>query len=753
MATAIFFGGRRINRPGAYSEIDATELATLAPGAVGIVALLGTAEGGKPLTVESEFSDATRPERLLQRYRSGDLRTTGQFCFEPSTDPAIPGGAQRLVNVKVNPATQSALQLADDNSDPAADLLSRDWGLFTEQISIEVQPGTTQGKHYTLTFENVTEDFDDVGADAVLDLLYTPGANGYTTMTGEVTLTQLIAAATKAAAGLDADITAQPIGPSVMSAVSDNAGDTTQTLTTYGTDATDAPVSETLSLTGLVAAVGTQVFKKVTGFLLSGATAGTVTVTDDDPATIYTIAPATLSGGLSILTNAPAAGVVTMAATADTANDAVVRGVDANGAALAERFDLTTALTTPVVGTGVFSRIDQIELGDTPAGVTVTASLNAASTTHATFDTTRKVSDRLNSLDGFTTNSLRTNTFRMVDLDSRPAATILSATVEFFADLYDFITAVNQGSQLLTATRVTGATLPPADTVGPLYLSGGTEGVPTITEWQTAFNLLKKRRVNVIVPLTRDPAVHALMASHLVYRAGKGRSEANGYAGIGTADGAGETKSSIKSQIRTLNTRHVSALSQECQRFDPDTGEATFYPPHTFAAIAGGMQAGSPVGEPLTFKRPFVTDIRQDSSWTVEDDDEELIDAGLMFAEQNDDVGIRFVRSVTTHLDDDNVVFTEMSANEAANHAIFELRSRLELKVGKRGLRGTPAVIKGLAQGVLEELLSDDIIVAFRSLTVDQIGDTFPVSVEMAPVLPINLIPTTVHLVAVRAAA
>lgn len=753
MASAIYFGGRRINRPGAYSEIDATELATLAPGAVGIVALLGTAEGGKPLTVDSTFSDATRPERILQRYRSGDLRSVSQFCFEPSTDPAIPGGAQRLVNVKVNPATQSSLQLADDNSDPAADLVSQDWGLFTEQYSIEVEAGTTQGKKYTLTFENIIEEFDNVGEDAVLDALYTPGANGYDAVIGQVTTTQFVATATKSESGLDGDITAQPSAASVLSAVSDNAGDVGQVLTVFGLDGTATPISESLTLNGLTPVVGVVPFTEVTGWSLDAVTAGTVTVTDDDPATIFAIAPAALTGGLSVLTNSPAAGVATVSADVDVVANVVLRGLDPNGAVATERFDLTTAATTPVVGTQVFSRITQIELGGVPAARTVGLAITAAATSHSTFNTTRKVADRFNSLDGFTVNSLRSNTFLMTDLDFRPAISLVGAAGEFYADLYDFITTVNNGSQLITASRVTGASLPPANTVGPIYLQGGSEGTPTITEWQTAFTLLKKRRVNIIVPLTRDPAVHALLAQHLVFRAGKGRSEANGYVGIGTADGAGETRTNIKNQIRVLNTRHISAVSQECQRFDPDTGEATFYPPYVFAAIAAGMQAGSPIGEPLTHKRPFVTDIRQDSSWTVEDDDEELIDSGLMFAELNDDVGIRWVRSVTTHLDDDNVVFTEMSANEAANTAVYELRRRLELKIGRRGLQGTVAVIKSLAQDTLEQLLTDDIIVAFRSLAVEQIGDTFPVSVELAPVLPINFIPTTVHLVAVRAAA
>jgi hypothetical protein len=244
-----------------------------------------------------------------------------------------------------------------------------------------------------------------------------------------------------------------------------------------------------------------------------------------------------------------------------------------------------------------------------------------------------------------------------------------------------------------------------------------------------------------------------LLAFHLIERAGKLRSEANGYLGVGTNGGAGETKANIKAQIQLLNTRHLSVLSQEVKRSDPDTGESVFYPPHFFGVIAAGMQAGSPIGEPLTRKRPFVSDVRNDNSWSVEDDAEEMIDAGLMMAEKVDGIGIRFVRSVTTHLDDDNVVFTEMSANESANTAIFELRRQLDLRIGQRGLSGSLASIKGLVYDTLERLVKDEIIVAYKSVSVEQIGDTFPVSVEIAPILPINFIPVTVHLVAVRTAA
>ncbi len=748
MASAIFFNGARLIQPGAYTKLDASELADLSPGAVGVVALLGTAEGGKPLSVDPTYSDASRPEKILQRYRSGNLRTAGQFAFEPSDDPAVPGGAQKIVAVKVNPATQSILTLVDDNAVAAVDLASADWGLFTSQTSIEVEAGTNSGKKYTVTFENQVEVFDDVGVDAVLDVAYAPGSNGYTTMTALINATVFKAAATKAVTGLSTGFTQPSVG--VLNVASSSAGDTSQTLTVYGLAGT-TPTKEVLTLNGTSTVTGVQSFSKVTGVKLSAAAAGTVTLKDFGAATVVALSPAATSAGLSITTNTPAAGVATVSIDTNAAVDVVVRGTDASGAAIAERFDMTTG-TTPVVGSQIFGLITQIELANVAAARTVTVAITAAQTSHTSFTTTRRVADRLNGLDGFTANSLRRNSFLMADADYRTAASILSATVTFYADLFDMIDTLNGRSQFIVATRNAAGVLPPANTSGAVFLAGGIEGVVTITQWQTAINLLKKRRVNIIVPLTDDPAVHALLATHLVQRAGKLRSEANGYVGIGDND-VGASLSTLTSRIVALNTRHISAIVQEAKRFDPDTGEATWYAPYMYAAIAAGMQAGTPVGEPLTHKRPFVLDVRNHSSFTIEDDADALIDAGAMVSERADGIGVRWIRSITTHLDDDNVVFCEMSANAAANTAIFELRRRLELKIGQRGLRGTVAVIKSIAFAELEELVRDDIIVAFKSLTVEQIGDTFPVSVQIAPVLPINFIPTTVHLVALRVAA
>jgi hypothetical protein len=761
MATAIFFNGRRINIPGAFSRIDASALASTSPSAVGIVALIGEAEGGEPLTVDESVSDMTRGGQIIDKFRSGPLKTASSFAFEPSTDEAIPGGAQRIVAVKVNPATQSTVTLADDLAADSVDLTSVDYGLFTTQINIEVAAGTTQGKLITVVFEDTTETFDDVGGDTAMTVAYAPGADGYDTMLGTLDATNFTALATKLELDLTAEITdANPAGlPAAVEVVSANAGDTTQTVTIYGLGAGSVAQQETVTLNG-VTPVPTTVFTdwiKVLGVAITGTTAGIVTVDDGAAGVIATLAAgANTTAGIVQTTNTPAAGVLTITGGADAAEDVAIFGLDAAGAPVGERFDMTSAATTPVVGTQVFSAIQVMALGD-DGGLILSASIsvNAAQTAHSAFATVQRVTDRLNSLDGFTATASVTNptTFLMTDMDFVSAVDLTGAGGAFLADLFAFIDKLESESQFVSAARATGASAVPANTTAAVFLAGGIEGVTTITQWQAAFDLLRGRRVNIIVPLTSDAAVHALLATHLVDRAGTLRSEANGYIGIGTAADAGDTLANIKSRIQTIQTRHISALIQEPERFDPDDGLATFYPPFQLAAIAAGMQAGSPIGEPLTRKRPLVTDLRNDSSWSVENDIESLIDSGAMVAEKVDGVGIRFVRSITTYLADDNVVFSEMSANESANTAVFELRTSLEAKIGQRGLIGTVAALKGLANDRLGKLIDDEIIFAFRNLQVEQVGDVFPISVEIAPILPINFIPITVHLVAARAAA
>lgn len=768
MATSIFFNGRTISVPGSYSEVDASGLEQVGLGATGIVAVLGTAEGGRPVSDITETKDFIRikkPESARTQFRSGNLREVADMLFAPAKDPNILGGAVEVVAMKVNPATQSVGVLANAYGD-CMDLTSVDYGAFTSQVNVSIGDGTSQGKLVTITFEDVVESVDDLGGDSIFKVKYVKPTGGWDTMTANIEAGgHLVCAGTRDVGGLDGQITAQPSGASVMSVASSDSGDTTQQITIYGLDDTNAAVKETLNLTGDTPVVGTQVFSKVLGARLSAAAVGTITVSDDDPATILTIAPAALTAGLAVCSTMYAAGTIDVVADAATTKNLLLVGYGSTGAVQLEK--LTLNGTTPVNGAGVFSELTYLAMGEVEAARTVTFSGEAIRTNASTQNTIQKVADYVNAravgTDGFILTVVTgMTTFDPDDLDvtngAGGAVSCLSpAEPDFYADLWAVINWMNLNSQFVNSERASGAVGgAPNNTTAPLFLAGGAEGTVVSQNWQDALNLLKKVRVNSIVALSPDPAVHAMVDAHCAYMCGIGRSERDGFVGLmnaGMTDVASKTE--VKSQIVDLNSRHIRAFAQAVERYNT-AGEREEFAPYFQAAIAAGMQAGSPVGESLTFKYANVLGLRQKSgtgSWNPTDDAEEMIQAGLCFMESVEGVGRRVVRNITTHLSSNNIAYIEGSVNEAVNFAVFNFRTNLEFAVGKKGFSGTINAGKGVAINTLGLLKDAQVIVASRSLDVELIVDVLEVSVEMAPVIPINFIKNTVHLVTIRQTA
>jgi len=767
MGTTLFFNGRLTSVPGSYSEIDASGLESVGLGANGIVAVLGTAEGGKPVSAISELTDFIRinqPSKARNIFRSGDLREVMDMLFSPSNDPDIKAGAQQVVAMKINPATQAAAVLANAYGN-ALDLLSKDYGAFTEQINVSVGTGTTKGKKITVIFENVTEAQDNVGGDVMFKVKYVKPTDGWDTMTSQVVAGgEVKALATRAVAGLDADITGPLAAPGAVEVVSGSAGDVGQRITVYGEDGTGAPKKEMLTLNGVTAVVGTQLWAtgKVLGASIEGTTVGAVVVRPAGGGTaICTVAAGTNTAkGLKYGVTMYAAGVLTLVADGATTKNVIVVGKNTSGAIVLEK--LTLNGTTPVVGTAVWSEIKALVLGEVQAARTVTASGTSAWAKVATQKTLLKLADYFNAryvagVGGFVcTLQTALTSFVLGDLDLTPAAVncLSPAEPSYYADLWAVKNWFNQNSQYVGASYSVGATGgAPSNTASPVFLSGGSEGTASFSDWQRGLNLLKKARVNSVVVLTPDPAVHAAQDAHCAYMGGIGRSERDAFVGImnaGMTDVA--TKDEAKAQIIDLNSRHTRAVAQAIERYDT-AGERREFTPPFYAAITAGMQAGSPVGTPLTHKYVNVLSIRQHSSWNPTDDADEMINAGLSFLENVESVGRRIVRNVTTHLSSNNIAFVEGSVNQAVNFATFNFRTNMEASVGKKGFAGTINAAKGVAVGTMGLLVDATILVTWRSLAIELVVDVLEVSVEMAPVLPINFVANTIHLVTVRQSA
>jgi len=749
--------------------VDASGLEQVGLGASGIVAVLGTAEGGRPVSEIDTLADYlrfTKPEAIRSTFRSGNLREVGDFLFAPAKDPNILAGAQEVVAMKVNPATASSAVFANAQGD-AMNVSSADYGAFTEQINVSIATGLNQGKLVTISFEDITEAENDLGGDDFFKLKYTGGGDAWETMVSQVIAGgSLKCDATRDTLGLDSDLVTTLAAPGAIQVVSDNSGDTTQRVTVYGLDGTGAAVRETFTLAGLTAQVGTQVFAAgdVLGVEVTGTTLGNVSVEPSGGgADVFTLTAgadpkAGLQRGKAMYVSGSA---ITLDADSAITADVIIVGLSTTGSIQLEKFSFAAA--TQVVGTANFSQITAIVLADVAAARTITSNATAAQSTQAVQNTLQKLSDFFEArydnaaTKGFVPTLVSAlTTFDPANLDVSVATqnSLDPAEAEYKADLYTIVAWINQSSELITATVATGATGgAPSNTTNPVFLSGGIEGSTAFSDWEDALNLLKQIRVNSIVVLTPDADVHAELDAHCAYMGGVGRSERDGFVGLMNAAKTDvATKAEIKSQIVNLNTRHIRAWAQTVERYNT-SGEKEEFDPHFGAAVLAGMQAGSPVGTSLTYKYMNILSLRQDASWNPTDDGEEMVQAGLVFAENNDGVGRRVVRNITTHLSSNNLAYSEGSVNEAVNLAVFNFRTQMEFAVGRQGFSGTINATKGIAINTLGLLVDAGIITSWRSLDIELVSDVLEISVELAPVIPINFVKTTVHLVTLAQAA
>lgn len=247
--------------------------------------------------------------------------------------------------------------------------------------------------------------------------------------------------------------------------------------------------------------------------------------------------------------------------------------------------------------------------------------------------------------------------------------------------------------------------------------------------------------MNTIVPATSTASIHAAVVDHCAYMGGAGKMERDCVVGAAVD----ETVAQLKTRALNLNSRHVRILGQEVSLFDT-AGAQVWQPPMFLAAIIAGMQAGAEVGEPLTNKLANVLGVRQVSSWNPVDDGEDLLAGGVAFLQLQEGRGFKVVRNVTTHLADDNLAYTEASVNQATNFAVYNLRVEMEESVGRKGFGGTINAAKGAAAGILDRLVRDGVLAAYKSPTFELTLDTLEMEVEISPVAPINFIPITVNL-------
>lgn len=558
--------------------------------------------------------------------------------------------------------------------------------------------------------------------------------------------------------------------------VSSSTSDVGVEVLLFGKDDSGALASELVTLNGTTAVETDTAWDVVYGFMLADqdedAWVGTVTLSTSsasailrksggsmtaDRITAVTAAAAAKSGGRVKplgwhVGGGQAGGGTTIAYdwTGLTGDNGIIYvGEDADG----DFQGVSKAAGTSGTTTEVFTRLDALVFEGGIGGTATNAqSISAWSLTNTSFDSLQAVANFFDAFEGvtFTLVTTKATTLDLNDLDQGSETTDATVgAVSVYGIGYDVAAELNSKSQYVeVALGTTTFTGGPLNGAG-FFLRGGVEGTTTFSDWQAALDMLRGVRVNTVVPLTSDSAVHAACVTHATYMAGPGRSERDVKLGAASA----ETLAQLKTRSRELNTRHAQLCIQDVVRFNTD-GEREQFPPYFTACLAAGMQSGAPVGEPLTWKYlNCLAIVGNDSSYTVVDDLDELIQAGLNVIEPVPNIGFRWARGVTTYLIDNNLAYIEASTNHAVNLAVYDFRRAMEAVVGRPGFDGTVATATSIAVSILGQLLSLGYITSWRNVSITLEDDVMTVDVEIAPVTPVNFVKNTIHLVSASFAA
>lgn len=280
------------------------------------------------------------------------------------------------------------------------------------------------------------------------------------------------------------------------------------------------------------------------------------------------------------------------------------------------------------------------------------------------------------------------------------------------------------------------------------YLLGGAETAATDSDWDAALEAIEDDDIQVVAVLTNSVSIMQKLPTHCVNAAVYGY-ERNAWVGCT----ANQTLANIFTNfIKLLNSRYVSLVAQEAKVTD-HVGRAVWITPEYYALMHAGAQAGTPIGTALSQKRLRILDVRQ--NWRLNQDANEAISKGICVT-MSDPVGFLVARSVTTHKEDDNPAYSEMSAWESAQGSVRFLRNHIRGVLGSTNTDISASRLEGLVKAHLTDQVDGTngvpvIIKAWRNVSIQDLGDRYRIAYELAAKEPINFIDVFASVVRIAA--
>lgn len=392
---------------------------------------------------------------------------------------------------------------------------------------------------------------------------------------------------------------------------------------------------------------------------------------------------------------------------------------------------------------------------DTTVDLLAPAGTSVQSIDLTQFSTVQQLVDAINVVPGFAASVVAgsADSPALNGLDGVTAQDIKTALYTATANLQAVVNWFNGTSQsFVSAARPANALLPPTP-ISFTYLTGGSDGVTSNTNWSNAFTALEVEDVQWITPISGDPAIAAMTDAHVQYMSTVGRMERRSICGtaLGTTDAVAETTA------QGINSDRTSLVHLGYYDYDL-TGQLSglqLYPPYLTAAILTAMFAASSPGVALTNLSIDVKGLERYLRNPTDTDP--LLLAGVLPVDREGGI-YKIVQSISTWLNNTNYNRREQSTGAAVDFTVRNVREALDPLRGKginpttlgQAVSKTESRLKQLAKPLPlgpGTIVGDANNPPYKNITAQGQGDVIAVSFQCSPVIPANYIPVTVFVV------
>ncbi len=730
MAIIKNIAGTSIRIPGAYSQYNVRQTGGLPLSENGIVGIIGEATHGAPGDVSgiTEYDSSTLVD-LINYYKSGPIVDAAKVLVNASNDKRVQGSVGRMLVWKTNNSTQAAWTLGTG----WGTVTSQNYGSNENQIAVKIDQDTPES--WSLGFN--------------ADWTTTPGSDLLMRINGG-TVTTITAANCTSAAN-----TVTELNSKINTALGTSG-------IVYASTATNR-ISLNLMAAG-------------TGAPRAGMGICVEFIASSEWADIGVTTP---QQGVALA--AGVAGAVSISAYNATRSLEVTRSTDGSSE--------TTDSSTGELGGKIYMEIGSVAATSCVMTISsTTLTLNATgsgagdiSILLSYFTTLNDLAEYINTQTGYVCSipadingALPPSVLDRVTTVGICSSTALIKPGKLKADAFEVQNWFDLNSALTVCSRTSFLGLP--DVLVKTFLGGGSRGGSTTSNFDDGFTAFEGVRLNTIIPLvsqdaandlSEDPdytysgstydveSIHNQARAHCKKMSNvQNRSERDAYVGYRG------TFTECKNQAKSISSEFVSMLIQDAQVLDAQ-GELNWKQPHIAACLVAGIQAGSEVGTPATYKFLAANGIRHlkkagDVPTTTEDfkfgtvgHKNQAIDNGITPLEAPSSGGIRVVVHNTTYQADANFVFNRKHVLETVNYIAYNLRQHLEnVFVGEKAKTGNAESIKNFVIAEMDQFRKEDLIVGddnnaglgYRNLVVTITGNTAVIDVVVTPVQGLDFV-------------